>query len=93
MNDDRDQVRNKEMMSQKPLMAMQVDNQAGSDPVYGSNGRGYWLGHSKEHISKEEVFNRYLDTLKPREQVPDPEIDQSEASLKQAQDMNVPKKF
>jgi predicted RNA-binding protein YlxR (DUF448 family) len=52
-------------------MAMQVEsnnqNQAKSDPVYGSNGRGYWLGHSHEHISKEEKFNRYLDTLKPRE--------------------------
>mgnify|MGYP006114141707 FL=1 len=43
------------------------ENQAQSDPVYGSNGRGYWLGHSNEHISKEEKFNRYLDTLKPRE--------------------------
>lgn len=45
---------------------MQVNSEAKSDPVYGSNGRAYWLGHSAEHISQEEVFNRYLDTLKPR---------------------------
>ena len=49
---------------------MQVEsnnqNQAKSDPIYGSNGRGYWLPYSSEHISKEETFNRYLDTLKPR---------------------------
>ena len=45
---------------------MQVEAKAKSDPVYGSNGRAYWLGHGAEHISQEEKFNRYLDTLKPQ---------------------------
>ena len=72
--------------------------------MYGSNGRGYWLGHSNEHISKEEKFNRYLDTLKPRDYEINTEMKESEASLKQAEEMtgkelewydvnNIPAKF
>jgi hypothetical protein len=45
---------------------MQVKTEAKSDPVYGSNGREYWLGHGNMHVSQEEKFNRYLDSLKPR---------------------------
>jgi len=88
---ERDTRRNDEMMAQKPQMTMQVESasQAAvqSDPVYGSNGRGYWLGHSNEHISKEEKFNRYLDTLKPRDQQINDEMKDSEASLKQAEEI------
>ena len=59
-----------------------MQTSSSSDPVYGSNGRSYWLGHSNEHISKEEKFNRYLDTLKPREYEEDKEVKESAASLK-----------
>lgn len=61
--------------------------QTSSDPVYGSNGRGYWLGHSNEHISREEKFNRYLDTLKPQKFELDTDAANTEASLKQAEEM------
>ena len=54
-----------------------MQTSSSSDPVYGSNGRSYWLGHSNEHISKEEKFNRYLDTLKPREYEEDKEVKES----------------
>lgn len=65
---------------------MQVSSQAKSDPVYGSNGRDYWLGHSAEHISQEEKFNRYLDTLKPQEYEGDFDAKTTDSSLKWAED-------
>jgi len=71
--------------AQAPRMSVSQVNSASlaqSDPVYGSNGRGYWLGHSNEHVSKEELFNRYLDTLKPRDQQINDDMKDSEASLK-----------
>jgi len=65
---------------------MQVESKAQSDPVYGSNGREYWLGHGAEHLSQEAKFDRYLDTLKPRTyEVDDENSKTTENSLKWAE--------